>query len=610
MARLSFCWLLAAAFAMQAGAQSRVVLVSLDGMGYERFTEDPVAEELTALKKIAREGVVAQGAVPHMPSTTANTHAALFTGAYGAVNGISGNSVPRTPRAEHEFREWAIGFRAESLKAEPIWAAAARQGVSAVAYQATQAFPFLPINTAPGSKTPPVVVNGYQTREVAPYQVVRGADVKAEDCAVFVPLVSGAVRCFSWSAKPYTLYGAATAKDLFVAADPKGGRVRVESQALETELPRRRALARYFSAGLTVAPGLVTHFRLTGLTADASDFLLLQTPLQELGYYNGGADADAQRDQMLAETGAFVGNGPGRLLGRGGLGELSYKGGDGSAERLYLEAVEFVIRQNTRQAEWLAKRFSPRLFIGYLNYPDEVDHAWYGMVHESTPGVSKALRDRYTFYRRWAYVALNRAVDAFADLAAKDGTVLFTSDHGMAPVWKHVNIDRLLREAGQADRVTHVYNFLVVNTTDWKKGTVPPEQRKAVVAEAQSVLARVKDPETGQPVFTEFFRPETDGERFGIGGPHSGDLYFEYARGYSFTRDKDAPVVGRAEAPLGNHGFLPTRADMLAILIGRGPRLPKGGTWPRVKVIDVAPLVAQLLGIEAPAQATGASPLR
>ncbi|HBY59162.1 MAG TPA: hypothetical protein DEH78_05035, partial [Solibacterales bacterium] len=357
------------------------------------------------------------------------------------------------------------------------------------------------------------------------------------------------------------------------------------------------------------APGLIAHFRLTGLTADASDFLLLQTPLKELGFYNGGADANLQRDLMLAETGAFVGNGPSRLLNTGKLGEVSHKGGDGAAERLYLEAVEFVIKQNTRQAQWLAKRLTPKLFVGYLNYPDEVDHAFYGFVHASTPGVSKALQDRYTFYRRWCYVALNRAVEAFAGLAARDGTVLFASDHGMAPVWKHVNVDRVLREAGLDGSVTHVYNFLVVNTTDWKEGTVPAEKKRAVVAAAQAALARVRDPETGQPVFTEFFRPETDGARYGIGGPHSGDLYFEFARGYSFTREKDAPVVGRTEAPMGNHGFLPTRPDMLAILVGKGPRLPKGATWPLLKAIDIAPLAAHLLGMQPPAQATGRSPL-
>jgi hypothetical protein len=59
---------------------SRVVLVSLDALGYQIWLQDPVAAELTALREIADSGVVAAGVQPAFPSTTANSHAAIWTG--------------------------------------------------------------------------------------------------------------------------------------------------------------------------------------------------------------------------------------------------------------------------------------------------------------------------------------------------------------------------------------------------------------------------------------------------------------------------------------------------------------------------------------------------
>jgi type I phosphodiesterase/nucleotide pyrophosphatase len=117
---------------------------------------------------VALRGLTAQGVIPHFPSTAAKPHVALFTGAYGNVNGISANSNPVAPRASPTFLERSVGFRSAGLTAESLWAAAARQGVKTVAYQVTQAYPFIPLNTAPSAPVPPVVVNGCQTSSIAP----------------------------------------------------------------------------------------------------------------------------------------------------------------------------------------------------------------------------------------------------------------------------------------------------------------------------------------------------------------------------------------------------------------------------------------------------------
>lgn len=586
----------------------RVLLFSLDGMGYQRWTDDPAAAELTALRTIARSGVTARGVIPHFPSTTANSHAALWTGAYGDVNGISANSNPMAPRAEHTFLDRAIGFRAESLTAEPIWAAAARQGIKAVAYQATQAYPFLPINTAPGSSVPPIVINGYQTKMVAAGVLLGPPDVTAEDCGAWQPAVKS-THCFAWSAGTYKLHAAALRDSLVVAADPAGNRVIVTAAPEEVEPPRRRPLARHFSAGLFLTPELVVHFRLFSLSPGASSFALFQTPIHELGYYNGSSSAAAELQAMLKATGAFVGNGPTSLLRQGRLGKMIVDGGDGTAERRCMEGIEFVVRQNVRQTVWLWKRYSPRFMTGYLNYPDEVDHLLLGLTHPATPGVPPDLRERYRAVRSWGYVILNRAMDVFIKLPSRGDHIIFASDHGMAPVWKQVRVDEVLNEPGLAGKASHVYNFLVLNTKDWKDGAIPEAEREAWIDRAQATLARIEDPDTGEPVFRDFARPSRNGAKFGIGGPSGGDLYWDLAPGYYFSRAKEGPIISAMRVPAGNHGYLPTRPDMLAICIAKGPRMRPGTQWPTLHSIDIAPLVADLLGIKPPLQARGHSPL-
>lgn len=171
------------------------------------------------------------------------------------------------PRARHRYTDRAIGFRADSLVAEPIWAAAARQGLTAVAYQATLAYQFLPVNTAPRAKAPPVVVNGYQTKTVAPAALVRAANGTTEECTAWKPAIH-ATHCFSWTDGPFRLHGAVTSGAMLVSSDPAGPRVTVNAAVEETEAPRNRALTRHFSDGLFVAPELVVHFRLFSLSAD------------------------------------------------------------------------------------------------------------------------------------------------------------------------------------------------------------------------------------------------------------------------------------------------------------------------------------------------------
>jgi len=170
-----------------------------------------------------------------------------------------------------------------------------------------------------------------------------------------------------------------------------------------------------------------------------------------------------------------------------------------------------------------------------------------------------------------------------------------------------VAIGKVLKDAGLAGRAVYVQNSVLVNTTDWKDGVVPPEERSAVVEKARKALSMVLD--NRLPVITEFFTPENDQELLGIGGPAGSDLYFDFAPGYLGIASERDEVVRALKAPGGSHGFLPVREDMESICILRGPRVAAGTKWPRLRSIQMAPLVSDLLGIDPPAAAKAESPL-
>jgi hypothetical protein len=181
------------------------------------------------------------------------------------------------------------------------------------------------------------------------------------------------------------------------------------------------------------------------------------------------------------------------------------------------------------------------------------------------------------------------ARDAWADT-----TLLIASDHGMTAYTKTVDVAATLAEAGVRARVIHGMATAQVHLAKpeqallavevlrsipglaaWRREEIPPALRYAH-ARAGDVLALAEPPLALLP-----------------GNDRS-------ARFGGLAR-----LFGRA---LGAHGYDPARhPDMHGIFVALGRGVPAGARLPRVRAIDVAPTVAALLGIEAPAQSEGAA---
>jgi arylsulfatase A-like enzyme len=106
--------------------QPTVILISLDGVRHDQLDRGP----FPALDRVAAEGLRAGRLVPVAPASTFPGHVSLATGTHPDVHGI----------VDNEFWDRARGERfdysndAAWIEAEPLWAAAERQGVPAATF--------------------------------------------------------------------------------------------------------------------------------------------------------------------------------------------------------------------------------------------------------------------------------------------------------------------------------------------------------------------------------------------------------------------------------------------------------------------------------------------
>jgi predicted AlkP superfamily phosphohydrolase/phosphomutase len=630
--------------AAPAPSARRAILVSFDSFNERRALEMLPADAVPAIRRLFEAGACADHAIPAWPSKTAASHASVWTGAYGDVSGVAANTQPPLPRDRHAITERVSGYSAEALRAEPIWITAALAGRSVVAHHPTQApappgyRPVVTGRDARGdsaraaarasavralARRDAVVMNGYN-RHLAPDLALTAASAPPREAsgwrgverlgATLPPreiawrVGTDSVFALFFGRTRYTHVLVATARDA-----ARG--VVAEAAPAERESPRGRPLARHFSEPLALrVEGGVVHLRvrLFSLAPDASDFLLVVPALSVVDANHEGAAA-----AYMESIGGWAGNGAQDLLSDGALGRMLQEGGDGEAELRYLETLEHATRQFMRGSEWAWGR-RPDLLVDYFPVADEVDHMWYGWVAPDSPAYRPELARAIGAMRARAWTLVDLRLAALERLVAGDtaAALVVTGDHGMRPTWRRFRPNAALADAGllaadDSGRVdlarTRAYSpdglYVMVNTTDWRGGIVPPDSVAAVVALADAALRAARGAD-GAPVVTRTWRVAGD-DSLGRGGPAGGDLYFETAPGYHWERDARGPAAadGRVGA---DHGFPSISPDMHTVLCVLGPGFAPRRIGP-ARTIDAAPTVAEWLGIPAPPSARGRS---
>ncbi len=611
---------------VQGQAPVRAIILSWDGT-VPAMVQDLLRQgKLPNLARLIAGGVFSDSVVPVFPPRTASGFASLWTGAPPAITGITGNSVPRTPRSQFTILESASGFDSTSLRAEPLWMSAARHGRRVVVVQATQAWPFEPYVAdgpfGPGQSSRLVLFEGYagagrdgviSAREAMP-QVAQGW--------IHLPPSALPPREITFTIGVSRLFG------LFID-DPKDP-ARGYDTLIVTRVKNGQNIEARLKAGDS-APGKIDKWsqtiemnpggqdaagiflRLFELKPDGSGFLL---------YFTRPVRQFSSRPELLSSlrkaVGAFVGGGANLLYREGTLGPTIPHGGNGDAERRYLETAFFAQRQLMQITRWAIESLPWELLFAYAPFPDEAEHLWRGYLEPALSGFQQNIADRLQPFLEMIYRSCDEYLSLLMRLRPSNTIIALVADHSMDGIDKVVKINSALQRAGllvldgqgrvDLTKTKAVYpavndSYILVNTKDHKGGIVSSQERAKVIAEIRRVLNEVRD--NGRQVVTATFDALTEGKALGVGGEAGGDLYLELLPGYDFDPRFNASALILQREPYGMHVSAPQRESARTIMVLNGPGVAINRRVQDARLIDFAPTLSALLGMPPPRDAVG-----
>lgn len=622
---------------------NRAILVSIDALNEQILRETLTPEETPALYEIFENGACADYAISAFPSLTAPSHSSIWTGAYGDVTGISGNSQHRLPRSEYRITDTWSGFHYDPLSAESIWISAGRNGMRVAAHQTTQA-PGVPgYLPRTGERTDSLqqrrseaeeilsgnkvmAFNGYN-RMISGDALLRAEDVTwtaAEEWSGLNGLVTNVdpkAFTFENSAGIFfgLLYGLNSYDSVLISATPSVSES-IQATAAEPQTARSSTdLAQHFSQALEVPVENGTVFlrvRLFEIEDDGSSFMLYHPRLHVVE-----ANREDLRNDYDRAVRGWIGNSAVGLYRNGAFGATYPEGGSGLAEQRYLETAELMTRQLMRAADWLWNEKDPQFMLDYFPLSDTIDHTILGYLEKSAPMYDEDLAEKISDFRAavWGYTDMR--VRHLMDLAdSKDAAFFITGDHGMRSSWNvfYPNLALIeaglltLDESGEVDLSrTKAYApngyWITINSEEWNEGIVTDEEVYEVIGQVADALTGVQT-ESGDRVITEIYTPEGH-PGLGLGGAAGGDIYWGLSAGFRSSSSLRGDHITESADLRTGHGFPSIDPDMYTAFCVSGGGFAQG-RMEAIRTIDIAPTVAEYLGIEAPQDARGESVLR
>ncbi len=239
-----------------------------------------------------------------------------------------------------------------------------------------------------------------------------------------------------------------------------------------------------------------------------------------------------------------------------------------------------------RAAIHILKKYRPHLLLLHVFNLD-------GAHHQTGPGSPEA---RKMLEKLDGFIGLIRA--AVDEIGLSDETAFFiVSDHGFMRVTHTLSPNVLLAKAGL---LTTEENGKI---TGGKIATVgnggsffiywPTAQDETLRKQVDEALRPMRE----QGLLWAVFGRKAAADLF---ADEDVRLILEAPTGYSFSGKTLGKWVAERPSVGGVHGYLPTRPEMATSFIAAGPGLRKAGSLGRIRMIEIAPTVAQYLGIYEP----------
>ncbi|RRA50067.1 alkaline phosphatase family protein [Acidipila sp. EB88] len=242
----------------------------------------------------------------------------------------------------------------------------------------------------------------------------------------------------------------------------------------------------------------------------------------------------------------------------------------------------------TEAAVDILTRHTPNLLLLHLLETDSLQHE-YGPL---TPAAFAAYA--------YADACIRRVVDAAREAGVLDRTTfVLASDHGFASYTHTLRPNAVLLQQGLLQN-----EHGTVHGNVWVKA----EGGAAEVfirdpAQKASLLPRLRSAFSAVPGIEAVYS-NAEAQQIGIpllaATDQAPDLYLAARPDYAFGDDAALPVE-QDGAPRGQHGYLNTDPDMNALLILSGAQVRAGVNLGRITNLQVAPTLAQILGVALPA---------
>jgi hypothetical protein len=596
--------------------ESRLVVTLLEGAGAALVDHAVERGALPHIGALRREGSV--GLVrPPFPARSAAAQATLWTGAWPGRHGVVGDGAPRPSGS---VLETIPGGRSTALGAEPLWVTAAREGVLTVVVGVPQARPDSPfleekrfgadfedhlILVTPGDSG--IGEAALTAADLRPRLATSwsGGETGPGAREVEVPVGGGTLPGLLFDDPEDPASGLDTLA-LSAARD-------LSRSVLVKPVPAGRGEDTFASVAFTTPEGpAIVHFRLFALSPDGREILLWHSAGARTVVSQEGVEAAVRACGGLLEEGAHRG------YLAGALGAPLWEGGDGRAERRYLDTLRLVVRQHTRVASLVLDRTRWGLALLSLPVPAEPLRLWGGRLDPSRPGYDPGEALRLRGFLDQALGLADGWVGHIARRNPEDGALAVLGDRGLRAVdtvgRPNVALEAagllMTHEDGTVDltRTKVVYapangGFLVINGTARPGGIQPRRGESLVQGASIGVMREMRHPSTGEAVIAELLMPGERGAPTGLGSPPGGFLYLRPAPGVSLSPATGGPAVAPI-APTAD-AFDPSDPAAAALFVLTGQGVAGGRSLGEIRAVDVAPTLARLLGLPAPRQAQG-----
>lgn len=553
----------------------RVVLVSFDGIGADRLAlllSDPRKLNHGGFRRLLESGFSAERCIPPTPSTTAVTHATIATGARPQDTGVVANWMLDRSRPFGSVRS---GFDA-SLRAEPIWEAARRQGRRV----GNLFYPFLD-GTTPRRRVDWSL--SYPGAPISRPDLLRPA---ASDWALESP---SDPRLFSIR-RAFTARLSGTAHRVrFVAIDERDDGVEsYDALTVETDSGAARKVrsGEWFPVEVRDS---------AGRTGAWCKVFALASDLSSAEIYVGGLNRNSgYPEQFRREVDDRLGFWP------GAPDKIAF-GASSERPEAFLEQADRMAGFLSRAEKLALERRDWDLLLLYHPEVDQVSHELL-LQDPAQPGFSPDRSRRLLALVEGAYELADRALAAVYERLSTSDSLFVTSDHGMFPTRATLYPNAVLRAAG----------LLTVS-----KGKADSSSR-AFAAAGGGIAHVYANPQSRDPallpglerLFREFrvaghspweriLRRDQAGDE-GLAAPESGDLILLAEPGYLVSPRLPGPgITSGPPIDLGGHGFRNVHRALDAIFLASGPGVSRSRV-PTIDARQIAGRIAAALGIASP----------